>query len=79
LRPGYVFWGTYRGGGSPTAADRVLGTELGATAVQALADGKKGKTVGIVGGNLTYTFLRDTWEKKKKLSPHLNQLVQQMW
>jgi len=66
-------------GGSPTAADRVLGTELGETAVQALADGIKGKMVGIVRGDITYTVLRDTWEKKKELSLRLEQLVQQLW
>jgi len=66
-------------GGSPTAADRVLGTELGETAVQALADGIKGKMVGIVKGDVTYTVLRDTWEKKKELSLRLEQLVQQLW
>ena len=66
-------------GGRPTAADRVLGSELGATAVQALIDGTKGKMVGIVEGNVTYTPLRDTWEKKKELNPRLRQLVQLLW
>jgi 6-phosphofructokinase 1 len=66
-------------GGSPTAADRVLATELGVTAVQALIDGIKGKMVGIVGGNITYTPLRDTWEKKKELNPRFRQLVQFLW
>lgn len=41
-----------------------IGIELGATAVQASVDGMKGKTIGIVGGNITYTRLRNTWEKK---------------
>jgi len=66
-------------GGNPTAADRVLGSVLGAAAVQTLADGKKDKMVGIVGGNLTYTPLEDTWERKKELNPQLRQLVQQLW
>jgi 6-phosphofructokinase 1 len=66
-------------GGSPTADDRILATELGATAVQALLDGTKGKMVGIIGGNIIYTSLRDTWEKKKKLNPRLRQLVQALW
>jgi len=62
-------------GGSPTAADRVLGTELGAAAVQALIDSVKGKMVGIVGDTITYTSLRDTWEKKKALSTRLETLT----
>jgi 6-phosphofructokinase 1 len=66
-------------GGNPTAADRILGTELGATAVQDLAEGVTGKMVGIVGGNVVYTDLKDTWEKKKKLSSRLSELVQQLW
>jgi 6-phosphofructokinase 1 len=66
-------------GGSPTAADRILAAELGATAVQALVDGIKGKMVGIISGNITYTPLRDTWEKKKELNPRIRQLVQVLW
>jgi 6-phosphofructokinase 1 len=66
-------------GGNPTAADRVLGTELGAAAVQALIDDVKGKMVGIVGGTIIYTALRDTWGKKKELNSRLKQLVQQLW
>lgn len=66
-------------GGSPTAADRVLGTELGAAAIQALVDGTKGKMVGIVGGTISYTNLRDTWEKRKELNPRLRQFIQLLW
>jgi 6-phosphofructokinase 1 len=66
-------------GGSPTSADRVLATELGVAAVQALVDGTKGNMVGIVGSNITYTPLRETWEKKKELNPRLGQLVQFLW
>jgi 6-phosphofructokinase 1 len=66
-------------GGSPTANDRILGSELGAMAVQALRDGQKGKMVGITGGKITYTPLRDTWEKKKELNPNLRQLMRTLW
>ncbi len=66
-------------GGNPTVNDRILGTELGATAVQALAGGIKGHMVGIVGGTVTYTPLRDTYEKKKELNPLLVQLFHQIW
>ena len=66
-------------GGNPSADDRVLGTVLGAAAVEALADGKKGKMVGIVSGKLTYTPLEYTWEKKKELNPRLRQLMQILW
>jgi 6-phosphofructokinase 1 len=66
-------------GGRPTAIDRILGTELGTTAVQALAEGIKGKMVGMIGDNMTYTPLRDSWEKKKELNSRLRQLIQLLW
>jgi 6-phosphofructokinase 1 len=66
-------------GGSPTANDRILGSELGALAVKALLDGRKGEMVGIVGGKITYTPLKDTWEKKKELNSELRQLVKTLW
>jgi len=66
-------------GGSPTAEDRVLGTELGATAVQALAEGKTGVMVGVVGDDIVYTPLKDTWEKKKELNERLIKLVDLLW
>ncbi len=66
-------------GGSPTAYDRVLGTQLGAASVQALLDGAWGKMVGMVGGIETLTPLRDTWQKKKELNPRLRQLEQLVW
>jgi 6-phosphofructokinase 1 len=66
-------------GGSPTAADRVLGTEFGAAAVQALLDGENGKMLGIVGNKIAYTPLKDTWEKKKELDPLLKKLFRSLW
>lgn len=63
-------------GGRPTAADRILASELGSAAVQALANGIKGQMVGEVEGKIIYTPLRDTWEKQKELKHSLRQLVQ---
>jgi 6-phosphofructokinase 1 len=48
-------------------------------AVQALREGQKGEMVGIVGGKIVYTPIRDTWEKKKELNPYLKQLVRTLW
>ena len=42
-------------GGSPTAHDRVLASELGYQAVKALLDGKKGVMVGSINGKTMYT------------------------
>jgi 6-phosphofructokinase 1 len=62
-------------GGSPTARDRVLASNLGSAAVGALLKGKSGYMVGQVKNEIVYTALADTWEKKKTLSPRLEELA----
>jgi 6-phosphofructokinase 1 len=62
-------------GGSPTARDRVLATRLGVAAVRALRDGKTGYMVGEVRGEIAYTPLAETWEKKKPLDAGLQELA----
>jgi len=61
-------------GGSPTARDRVLASNLGSAAVSALLKGKSGYMVGEVKNEIVYTALADTWRKKKPLSPRLEEL-----
>ncbi len=63
-------------GGSPTARDRVLASRLGAAAVDGLLSGQAGYMVGEVKGDIVYTPIRDTWEKKKELRPGLVGLAQ---
>jgi 6-phosphofructokinase 1 len=62
-------------GGSPTARDRILASNLGSAAIQALMDGKKGCMVGEVKREIVYTELADTWGKKKELYPRLVELA----
>jgi len=62
-------------GGSPTARDRVLASNLGSAAVSALLKGKSGCIVGEVKNEIIYTALADTWGKKKALSPRLEELA----
>jgi len=62
-------------GGSPTARDRVLASNLGSAAVSALLQGKSGYMVGEVKNEIVYTPLADTWGKKKALSPRLEELA----
>jgi 6-phosphofructokinase 1 len=62
-------------GGSPTARDRVLASNLGSAAVSALLKGKSGYMVGEVKNEIVYTALADTWQKKKKLSLRLEELA----
>jgi 6-phosphofructokinase 1 len=62
-------------GGSPTARDRVLASNLGSAAVSALLKGKSGYMVGQVKNEIVYTALADTWGKKKALDSHLVELA----
>jgi 6-phosphofructokinase 1 len=62
-------------GGSPTARDRVLASKLGAAAVEALVKRMSGYMVGELKGEITFTPLRETWEKRKELDSDLLQLV----
>ena len=62
-------------GGSPTARDRVLASKLGVAAVRALVEGKETYMIGDIKGEITYTQLKDTWEKKKHLNSNLEELT----
>jgi 6-phosphofructokinase 1 len=62
-------------GGSPTARDRVLASKLGAAAVDALDKDMMGYMVGELKGEIVFTPLRQTWEKKRKLDRNLLRLV----
>jgi 6-phosphofructokinase 1 len=62
-------------GGSPTAKDRVLASKLGAAAVDTLIKGMTGYMVGELKGEIAFTPLRETWEKKKELDRNLLRLV----
>ncbi len=58
-------------GGVPTYADRLLGTRLGAAAVEQLDAGRCGVLVGINGGETTATPLDEVVAGKKALDQRL--------
>ncbi len=62
-------------GGRPTARDRILASELGAAAVDALVDGESGKMVGRVNAEIVLTPLPDSWERKKPFDQRLYDLA----
>jgi 6-phosphofructokinase 1 len=62
-------------GGSPSARDRILASKLGAAAVDALVKGMSGYMVGESKGEIAFTPLRETWEKRKELDSDLLRLV----
>lgn len=69
-----VVLGHLQRGGPPTLRDRVLGSLLGAAAVEALIEDRSGCMVGEVGGDLTCTPLEETWQKKKPLNENLRRI-----
>ena len=65
-------------GGSPTCFDRVLGTQLGVKAVEALIEGKNGLMVGIENGKIIYTPLNKALKGKSKINKELLRMSQIM-
>ncbi len=63
-------------GGSPTARDRVLASRLGAGAVEALLEGHTNVMVGVLGGEVKLTPMREVWSRKKHVDFELLKLTQ---
>lgn len=63
-------------GGTPSAADRVLASQLGAYAVKFLLAGDRGVLVGEQSNCIVTTPLEESWSKTKPLDPELLSLVQ---
>jgi len=70
-----VVLGHLQRGGVPTAADRVLASELGAFAVEKVLEGKTGVAVGKVMGEMVMVPFPETWRRKKKLNPFLLKIL----
>jgi 6-phosphofructokinase 1 len=58
-------------GGSPIAADRILGTSLGAAAVDSLLEGRNAVMVGEVGGRIVHSPFAEATSGPAPLDPHL--------
>jgi 6-phosphofructokinase 1 len=65
-------------GGSPSAADRVLASRLGARAVELLIEGKGGRTVGIENNRLVDYDIIEALSRKHKLDLDLYKLSQEL-
>ena len=59
LETRYVVLGHVQRGGIPTASDRILGTRLGAAAVDLLRKGISGKAVGVLQDNINVVDLKE--------------------
>lgn len=69
-----VVLGHLQRGGSPCAWDRILGTMLGAAAVDIATKGGRNIAVGVVNGKVKTFPLKDTYEKKKEIDFDLYKL-----
>jgi 6-phosphofructokinase 1 len=65
-------------GGTPTAADRVLATRLGAAAVETLGAGKQGVLVGIIKGDTVVTPLAEITGRTRPADASLLELARVM-
>jgi 6-phosphofructokinase 1 len=65
-------------GGAPTAADRLLGTRLGAAAIDTLAGGQHGVLVGIIKGDTVTTPLVQITGKTRPADASLLELARTM-
>jgi 6-phosphofructokinase 1 len=62
-------------GGAPSAYDRILGTRLGAAAIEGLLNGKSGHVAGILGGAIAYTPLEDAVCEQRRIDDRLYELA----
>jgi len=63
-------------GGSPSAADRVLGSQLGAEAVAALVSGSANVMVGRIHDKIIRTPIAQVLRKKRRIDPSLARLLE---
>ncbi len=62
-------------GGSPTVSDRILASQLGVAAVEALLEGLRDLMVGMRGQSITYVPLAETSKIEKGLSNELMRIL----
>lgn len=65
-------------GGSPTAADRVLASRLGAKAVDLLIEGKEGRMVGLYNNELVDFSIEDILSETHTINMDMYQLSQEL-
>jgi 6-phosphofructokinase 1 len=68
-------FGHVQRGAAPTAFDRLLGTRLGAAAVECLVAGEHGVLVGLHGNGVGTTPLEEVVRTPKPLDPRLLELA----
>lgn len=74
-----VVLGYLQRGGRPVAQDRLLATKLGATAIEALLEGKTRLMLGEINHSICFTPLSQCVNKQKQLDPELLRIQQQIF
>lgn len=69
-----IILGHLQRGGSPTAADRILASKLGARAVELLLEGKSSRMVGIIDNKIQDSSVEDILNGKKEINLDLYKL-----
>lgn len=67
IEPRVSILGHIQRGGSPTAADRVLASRLGAACVSALLEGVMGMAIGQINNQISYTSFEDAISRRKDI------------
>jgi 6-phosphofructokinase 1 len=62
-------------GGAPTAADRMLASQLGIACVEGLLAGRTNEMAGIINRELVYTPFIETITKQKLINPNFTKMV----
>jgi len=75
FEPRLTVLGHVQRGGTPTFADRILATRLGAAAVEQLANGKHGVLVGMVRDQIHTTPLAEVARNRKQLDTRMLELA----
>ncbi|MCH6268506.1 6-phosphofructokinase [Neobacillus citreus] len=65
-------------GGSPSAYDRMMGSQMGALAVDLLTDGKQGVMVGLKNGQLTHTTFAEVEKVRHKIDLSIYELARSL-
>ena len=74
--PRIVVLGHLQRGGAPSCFDTVLASRLGAAAVEALLDGKRGMMVGRTKGEIVTVPLETAWTQRHPLDADMLRLVE---
>lgn len=75
LESRYTILGHIQRGGSPSASDRILASQMGAKAVELLLEGKSSKVVGIKNNEIIDMDIHEALAIERKLNKNLHNLV----